>query len=184
MFSPSDRVHKVTVILLLVNVTFFFLSNISFAFYGTMVQVNVLVFSGQVHRLFTAMFMHKDILHLGSNMVFLFLFGNSVEKTHGWRQLLAIYILSGLAGNIASLFFLPCYSISLGASGAIFGLLACMFTYDKGSIFISLVFILMFVVLSIGTNINTWAHLTGAIIGFIYAYFLNQRRMKYILGEN
>ena len=115
--------------------------------------------------------------------LFLFLFGNSVEKTYGWRELLAIYVFSGLAGNIASLFFLPYYSISLGASGAIFGLLACIFTYDKGAILTSLVFILMFVVLSIGTNINTWAHLTGAIIGFVYAYHLNERRMKYILGE-
>jgi len=75
--------------------------------------------------LFTSMFLHGGVAHLIGNMVFLFVFGYTVEKTLGARRYLAFYILAGLGGAIADAAVRWGSHIpSLGASGAISGLMA------------------------------------------------------------
>jgi membrane associated rhomboid family serine protease len=80
--------------------------------------------------LFTSMFMHADILHLGGNMLFLWIFGNNVEDTMGRVRYLVFYLLAGLAATALQTFVtletgsaraaeIP----NLGASGAISGVL-------------------------------------------------------------
>ncbi len=70
-------------------------------------QVNFLVAQGQVWRIFTAMFLHFNLIHIGLNMLSLFLIGAAVEVFYGkWRYLL-IYLLSGIVGGIATYFFSP-----------------------------------------------------------------------------
>ncbi|MFX1386867.1 MAG: rhomboid family intramembrane serine protease, partial [Promethearchaeota archaeon] len=68
-------------------------------------------------------------MHIFSNMIALLLFGATVETNNNITktQFLIIYFFSGLIGNIFSLLLLPLDSISLGASGAIFGLIGVAF---------------------------------------------------------
>jgi len=86
-------------------------------------QVNALVWRGAVWMLFTSMFLHADIMHLGGNLLFLLLFGTALEEqVSAWRWVVA-YLASGLVGNLTFL-LLGGDAIGLGASGAIWGLLA------------------------------------------------------------
>jgi membrane associated rhomboid family serine protease len=76
---------------------------------------------GEWWRLFTAMFLHIGVLHLLCNMWALWVVGVLLERLVGSLGLLVLYLLAGLVGSVASLYFYP-RSISAGASGAIFGL--------------------------------------------------------------
>lgn len=74
--------------------------------------------------LLTAMFMHGGWLHIGGNMLFLWVFGDNVEDAMGPVRYLIFYLLAGLAGNVAHIFFnQTSLAPSLGASGAIAGVL-------------------------------------------------------------
>jgi membrane associated rhomboid family serine protease len=86
-------------------------------------QVNSAVWKGAVWMLFTAMFLHADILHLGGNVFFLLLFGTALEEQVSVQRWLITYLGSGLVGNLTFL-LLGGNAIGLGASGAIWGLLA------------------------------------------------------------
>jgi len=87
------------------------------------VQVNVEVWHGAVWMLFTSMFLHANLLHLGGNVFFLLLFGTALEEQVSVKRWMITYFASGLAGNILFLLLLPDAS-GVGASGAIWGLLA------------------------------------------------------------
>lgn len=81
--------------------------------------------TGDFITLFTSMFMHAGWLHLASNMLYLWIFGDNVEDRFGHVKFLIFYLLCGLAATVAQLLFgsgsnLP----NLGASGAIAGVLA------------------------------------------------------------
>lgn len=71
-------------------------------------------------RLFSSMFVHIGIIHLALNMYCLMSLGPLAEIIFGWRRFLALYLLSGVAGAIASAGVHP-QTVSAGASGAIFG---------------------------------------------------------------
>jgi membrane associated rhomboid family serine protease len=74
--------------------------------------------------LFTSMFMHAGWLHLGSNMLYLWIFGDNVEDRFGHIQFLIFYLLCGLGATFAQMIFSMSSSIpNLGASGAIAGVL-------------------------------------------------------------
>jgi membrane associated rhomboid family serine protease len=74
--------------------------------------------------LFTSMFMHAGWLHLGGNMLYLWIFGDNVEDRFGHVQFLIFYLLCGLAATAAQLVFSLDSNIpNLGASGAIAGVL-------------------------------------------------------------
>jgi len=101
------------------------------------------VLRGQrLHTLFTSMFLHADLLHLGGNMLFLYIFGDNVEDTFGHGRYLVFYFLSGIVADVAflwtQLFFgdVGMWSIpSIGASGAIAGVLgAYLILYPKARI--------------------------------------------------
>ena len=87
------------------------------------VQVNAEVWHGAVWMLFTSMFLHANLLHLGGNVFFLLLFGTALEEQVSVKRWIITYFASGLAGNILFLLLLPDAS-GVGASGAIWGLLA------------------------------------------------------------
>ena len=88
--------------------------------YAWGLQVNEEIEAGEWWRLLSAAFLHENWWHLIANMYALFVVGSVVERALGWPAFLAIYVLAGLGGNIASYYFLDVPS--LGASGAIFGL--------------------------------------------------------------
>ncbi|MDB5800538.1 MAG: rhomboid family intrarane serine protease [Rhodocyclales bacterium] len=76
---------------------------------------------GEWWRLLTAIFIHGGFLHLFMNMLGLYATGITVERIYGRRSFLLIYFGSGLLGSAMSLHFSAQYSVSVGASGAIFG---------------------------------------------------------------
>jgi len=93
---------------------------------------NNLIFSlsnlekGRVWTLAAALFVHASVLHLFGNMLFLFVFGNTLEKTVGPRKLLAIFFTGGLVSFILGVAFMPRGTGMLGASAAIFALAGCV----------------------------------------------------------
>jgi membrane associated rhomboid family serine protease len=89
-----------------------------------------LVANGDWWRLFTSMFLHYGPLHLGLNMLALWWFGAAVEGVLGRGRYLLLYLVSGLAGSAGALLFTP-DSVTVGASGAIFGILGAAFVLER-----------------------------------------------------
>lgn len=81
---------------------------------------------GRIWTVLTALFVHASPVHLIGNMLFLFVFGNTLEKTVGARNLLLIFLTGGLIAFLLSPPFMPRASGLLGASAAIFTLAACV----------------------------------------------------------
>ncbi|MFL5238477.1 MAG: rhomboid family intramembrane serine protease [Rhizomicrobium sp.] len=78
-----------------------------------------------VWTIFTSMFLHGGILHLGGNMLYLWIFGNNVEVAFGHVRFLVFYFLSGVAAALTMAFVAPTSHVPMiGASGAISGVLA------------------------------------------------------------
>jgi len=80
----------------------------------------------QPWRLFTATLLHGGLIHLALNMWALWDTGPIAERFYGNLQFLLIYLISGIFGSLASLFFAARLSVSIGASGAIFGVVGAL----------------------------------------------------------
>lgn len=93
----------------------------------------------------TAMFMHGGILHIGGNMLFLWVFGNNVEDAMGPVRFLAFYLLGGLAADAGQILVDPGSDIpTIGASGAVAAVLGgYLLHYPRARVF-TLVFIIFF----------------------------------------
>ena len=89
-----------------------------------------LVADGEWWRLFTPMFLHYGPLHLGLNMLALWWFGSAVEQVLGRGRYLLLYAVSGVAGSAGALIASP-NSLTVGASGAIFGILGAAFVLER-----------------------------------------------------
>ena len=89
------------------------------------------ILSGQYYRFFTCMFLHAGLLHLASNSIYLYYFGVRAERLLGTGRFLVLYLLSGLCGGVCSVLFKGSMGISIGASGAIYGLLGAMLLLTK-----------------------------------------------------
>jgi rhomboid protease GluP len=145
-------------------------------------KVNPLIMQGQVWRLVTPIFLHGSILHITFNMYALYVLGGRLEKYYGHIRFLLLYLLSGFAGNVLSFVLTP--NPSLGASTAVFGLLAAegMFIYQNRKLFgpmrtrQSILNLVVIFVINLaygfmpGTNIDNMGHIGGAIGGFFFAW--------------
>jgi len=81
-----------------------------------------------VMTIFTSMFLHGGLLHLGGNMLYLWIFGNNVEDTLGHARFLALYLASGVAAAGAQVLINPASGVPMvGASGAVSGVLGAYF---------------------------------------------------------
>lgn len=176
---------RITLTLIFVNILSFFLIILAAPeeVILFLVQINRNIINEyEVWRLITAMFLHGDILHLFSNMFGLLLFGATIEnnKDISKIQFLLIYFLSGLIGNLFSLFLLSPTSISLGASGAIFGLIGVVFTMiatdEPTLLFFAFFYIVFFIVTSFLPGINFWAHIFGLLAGIAFGYLFYTRK--------
>jgi len=159
--NRSQTTPHITRILLIVNVIVFFVAILpdflsvywldALFGYSSSLERAILTYGmvpnsvlrGQrLYTLVTSMFLHADILHLGGNMLFLYIFGDNVEDTFGHGRYLVFYFLSGIAADVAflwtQLFFgdVGMWSIpSIGASGAIAGVLgAYLILYPRARI--------------------------------------------------
>ena len=181
---------KITLTLIFLNVINFFIFNLALPeeYILNFVQINEKIINEYEYwRLITSMFLHADILHLFSNMIALLLFGATVENNRYVSKLefILIYFISGLIGNLFTLLLLPTYAISLGASGAIFGLIGAAFiilaTENRALLPIALLYIAYFIFASLSPGINIWAHIFGLIGGMLIGYIIFSRRKKLIL---
>jgi membrane associated rhomboid family serine protease len=98
-----------------------------------------------VLTLFTAMFMHGSIVHLGGNMIFLWIFGNNVEDAMGRVRFLVFYLLGGLAAFAAQTAIDPGSQVpTLGASGAVAAVLGgYLVQFPRARVF-TVIFIVFF----------------------------------------
>ncbi|NLU08728.1 MAG: rhomboid family intramembrane serine protease [Clostridiales bacterium] len=144
-------------------------------------KVNSLISSGQYYRLFTCMFLHAGIVHLGVNMYSLYIMGIFIEKVYGKVKYIIIYFISGIASSIVSYMFSP--SISVGASGAIFGLLGASLVFalkmkrQVGRGFMMNIMSVIVLNLIIGfsiANVDNFGHLGGLIGGILTTWFMDK----------
>lgn len=142
-------------------------------------QFNVLVLNyGYWWQLFTAMFIHMNIAHLFLNMLWLFILGTQVERILGTFRYSLVYFLSGLFGNILTLFLMPPQTVSAGASGAVFGIFGFLIMYggaSRGKVFSALMYALLILMLNVGFGINVIAHFGGLLIGLILGYYYGRK---------
>jgi membrane associated rhomboid family serine protease len=90
----------------------------------------LLIAHGQYWRLFSAMFLHLGLLHIGFNAYALWLFGRMVESEFGHAKALLIYLVSGFLASVASYAFGDVVMVAVGASGAIFGIFGAFIAYN------------------------------------------------------
>ena len=144
----------------------------------------------QYYRLLTAGFLHWDFLHVGSNMLVLYFVGRMFEPVVGRVRFVAIYFVGLLAGSLGALLLSPT-SPTIGASGAIFGLLGAAFIELRrrgidpwqagigGTIVLNLVLTLSISGISIG------GHIGGLVGGALAAggwQWADRQRMPLWLG--
>ncbi|MEW6741570.1 MAG: rhomboid family intramembrane serine protease [Planctomycetota bacterium] len=155
------------------------------------------VVEGQWWRLFMAVFLHAGILHIACNMWALLALGPVVEHVFGHARFVLIYLGSGLAGNLAWQLFSgrsmeATVRASVGASGAIFGLVAALavFGYRRGGLLGLALMRRMLVwaalMLAFGwvaEGVNNWAHGGGAVGGALLAAVLGIREQA-VRGES
>jgi rhomboid protease GluP len=143
-------------------------------------KVNDLITHGQYFRLISAMFLHGGIVHLTVNMYSLYAIGPMVEKVYGKVKFIIIYFFAGICASLLSYVYSP--SISIGASGAIFGLLGAVLVFaikskDKtGSAFIRSILSVIIVNIFIGMTlpgIDNYGHIGGLMGGIIISFLIS-----------
>ena len=144
-------------------------------------KANDLIRAGQLWRLVTPVLLHASIPHILFNMYALWLFGVGLERHFGRWRFLVLYVLGGFTGNVLS--FLLSSGLSVGASTAIFGLVAAegifllqnrkLFSNQFGSAIGNVVFVVA-VNLALGAvtpGIDNWGHVGGLLGGLIFTWF-------------
>jgi rhomboid protease GluP len=142
----------------------------------------------QPWRLVTAMFLHAGIIHIGFNMWALRDLGQIAERFYGNWQYLVIYATSGVFASLASLYFSASEAVSVGASGAIFGvagaILAAVLTKPRmlpAPLVVHMrrsMFIFVGYALFMGFTvpvIDNSAHVGGLVSGFLMATLMSER---------
>ena len=142
------------------------------------------VIQGAWWRLFAAMFLHANLLHLLVNLYSLYVLGRYLEPQLGSPRFLALYLLAGLAGNILSQLTMDPAAMSIGASGAIFGLAGGLLAFQAlasggiGQLFkrqhgLNLLMIIM-LNLMLGLSIpgiDNSAHIGGLMCGICFGHW-------------
>jgi membrane associated rhomboid family serine protease len=128
------------------------------------------VAQGDWWRLITAAFLHGSLIHLGLNMLALGWLGGPVERYIGSVRYLALYLVSGLAGSAGALVVTPT-SLTVGASGAVFGILGALVVIEyqqTGSVAgQALMLILINLAFSLRPGISIGGHIGGLIGGIL-----------------
>jgi membrane associated rhomboid family serine protease len=154
-----------------------------------------------LHTLFTSLFLHADIFHIGGNMLYLYIFGDNIEDAFGHFRFLLFYFFCGLVADFAHILSVVSTAglliPTLGASGAISGVMgAYILLYPRARIetlvfaiiitvvsipavfFLGFWFILqlLYTWLGIGGNVAYWAHIGGFVAGMILGLIAKRRR--------
>jgi len=158
----------------------------------------------RLHTLFTSMFMHSDFLHIGGNMLYLYVFGDNIEDRFGHLKYLFLYSAFGLVGAVAHVWITMMIGDywgiripAVGASGAISGVLGAYLILFPNTRIVTLMFIFRFIRISripaliyLGfwffyqfltwlinplSGVAVWAHIGGFIAGALAALTIKGR---------
>ncbi len=190
IWKPLAKIPTVTYIFLGSTIFVFLLQYLTQALYGTIsgldpvaywgAKINDLIKAGQYWRLVTPIWLHASILHILFNMYALFIISRGLELQYGHERFFELYLLSGIAGNIAS--FLLSTKASLGASTAIFGLIAAqtVFIYQNRALYgkraqnmllNNVMIIVVNLILGLSPGIDNMGHLGGLVGGITFGWF-------------
>ncbi len=175
MSEDVFRIKKpvVTYALIAINILVFILSFV-FNLMNDFAVNRYFITHGEPYRLITGIFLHAGVIHLLFNMYALYIIGMQLESFLGKSKFLAVYLLSGLAGSMLSIFMSPGFSV--GASGAIFGLLGSLLYFGYhyrvylDTVIKSQIIPLIVINLLLGffiSGIDIWAHIGGLIGGLL-----------------
>lgn len=182
--QPALRSAPVTMAIVVACVIVFAITQSSPGVVDQLVEWGFQISNGQLYRLFTAMFVHYNALHIGMDMLSLVIVGRVVEPAIGHWRFLGLYLVAGVAGNVA------CYALtapnvgSAGASGAVFGLFGAYFVLARRAS-VSTSSIVTVIVLNLVIDFQipgiSWqAHVGGLIGGLVvtigYVWARRQRR--------
>lgn len=181
-YKSISELPLVSIVLVMINVIIFLICTFS----GEMlynigdISPNSFIGKGQYYRALTAMFLHADITHIVNNMLLLAGLGAMLEKETGHIGFLVLYLVSGLGGQAVSLgyklFAEEWYVSSIGASGAVFGLVGVLLSMAlcriKPMPNVTWQRIVLVVAYSLysgirAANIDNAAHIGGFISGFL-----------------
>lgn len=156
---------------------------------STLEKLGALEWTKVVHkhqewRLFTCIWLHAGVIHLLVNMLSLIFVGIRLEQQFGFVRVGIIYLFSGLGGSVLSTLFIQ-NNISVGASGALFGLLGAMLSelFTNWTIYsnkaAALLTLLVIIVINLGIGIlplvDNFAHIGGFLTGFLLGFVLLPR---------
>ena len=131
---------------------------------------------GEYYRFLTSMFLHSGIMHLASNGVYLYYFGVRSEKLLGTGKFLLLYLVAGFCGGLLSILLGDGYGVSIGASGAIYGLLGAMLllTRKRGSRYTGMSYSTMLLLAATAIclgffepNVDNLGHIGGFLGGMV-----------------
>ena len=182
---PASK-PTVTFVLMGVTIGIYLLQVLSGALFGGNdwllllgAKINQYILSGQVWRLLTPALLHGSVVHIAFNMYALYSLGRSLERYYGHRRFLLLYAIGAFAGNTLS--FLLSQKISVGASTAIFGLVAAegVFIYRNRALFGArarsmlmnlLLIVAVNLMIGLQPGIDNWGHIGGLVGGALFAW--------------
>ncbi|KAH0456695.1 hypothetical protein IEQ34_014602 [Dendrobium chrysotoxum] len=154
---------------------------------STLEKLGALVWDRIVHqhqgwRLITCIWLHAGVIHLLANMLSLVFIGIRLEQQFGFVRIGIIYLLSGFGGSILSTLFIRANNISVGASGALFGLLGAMlselitnwsiYTNKAAALFTLLAITVINLAIGILPHVDNFAHIGGFLSGFLLGFVM------------
>lgn len=148
------------------------------------------VSSGEYWRLVTAAFLHGSLIHIATNMISLYLLGLPLERMLGRGRFLTIYLLSLLGSSVSVMLFSPAFSPTIGASGAIYGLMGALvvtfkrFGFDLRQLLVvvALNVYITFQVPGISWQGHLGGLVVGAIVGAAMVYPPPDKRKQWLWG--
>jgi membrane associated rhomboid family serine protease len=142
-----------------------------FALYGPLVA------QGEWWRLVGAAFLHANLIHLALNMFFLWIVGAPVEEAIGRARFALLYLVSGLGGSAGALLLSP-EAVTVGASGALFGILGAALVFERQRTYVlggsALTLVILSVILTFRPGISIGGHLGGFAAGALAALALSR----------
>lgn len=172
--SLRGRELRMTKGLVGVNVVVFLVTMLArtqaFATWGI---IGFAVAAGEWYRLLTGTFLHAGLWHVALNMLALWVLGSTLEPLLGRSRFLALYLVSALGGAVASYTFNPPNTVSVGASGAVFGLLGAILVVlrrlDRDTSGVMVILLLNVAFGFAVPSIDWRAHLGGLVVGAVQA---------------
>lgn len=178
---PDDSPYGPTTNLVGINIVFYALSTIiggQFLVTGDNAIILLGLSSATLNSGFlwtpvTSIFTHSNIAHIGGNMLFLLLYGLRLEeKGTNARGIYTIYLATGIGAGMLSLPLFSFFTLGVGASGAVFGMLGYLIGLErrrKEPTYRRVLYasIILFIFSGVQENTNIFAHLFGLIIGFL-----------------